>query len=33
MLDGMSLTDAEDKHAVQSALDELLGLVVLAGLR
>jgi hypothetical protein len=33
MLDGLSLTDAEDKRAVQAALDELLDLVMLAGLR
>jgi hypothetical protein len=32
-LDGLSLTDAEDQRAVQAALDELLDLVVLAGLR
>lgn len=33
VLDGMSLTCAEDQRAVQDALDEVLDLVVLAGLR
>ncbi|MDF3144747.1 MULTISPECIES: hypothetical protein [unclassified Streptomyces] len=33
LLDGMSLTGAEDQRAVQGALGELLDLVVLAGLR
>ncbi|WP_217211911.1 hypothetical protein [Streptomyces sp. AC550_RSS872] len=32
LLDGMSLTDVQDQRAVQDALDELLDLVVLAGL-
>ncbi len=32
VLDGMSLTGAEDKCQVQAALDELLDLVALAGL-
>ncbi|MEU9189448.1 hypothetical protein AB0D14_33885 [Streptomyces sp. NPDC048484] len=33
VLDGLSLTDAQDQRAVRDALDELLDLVMLAGLR
>jgi hypothetical protein len=33
VLDGLSLTSAEDKDAVRDALEELLDLVVVAGLR
>lgn len=32
VLDGLSLTNAQDQRAVRDALDELLDLVVLAGL-